>query len=369
MKNISSNNFIVCLGDDIRYRFAQELMPEGQLIDTNSLKINKSYVFIYSAEENVITDEKKIMVYTSKIQDGRILEFPVSGIDVKTIFSEQENIQISKILIFADFPYKKENLRYLIEKVCKKAENADIDVILYNEKRHAGYTDIEKSDRIIKEAYSEFGMFGVDISEYFAGDDKTAAFTVRRANLRHIIKKYRKELKGAQYRAENRFYIHYKTFLECTYEHYFSFNNPIEFSRFVKLFEFGALPIDTDDIWSSFADGFKNLYLQSNSDILNEIADFYLDYISEILSFRLDKEEEYIKNKAIVLFDRFFGDHPKISSGRTELEYKQILNKNNVITEFTKKTEDYFRKQLPQLLLNAATEKIEAVKLMIKSDK
>ena len=66
MRNISSSNFIICLGDDVRYRFAQELMPEGHLINTNSLKIKKSYVFMHSDEENIITDDKKIMVYPSK---------------------------------------------------------------------------------------------------------------------------------------------------------------------------------------------------------------------------------------------------------------------------------------------------------------
>ena len=93
MRNISSNNFIICLGDDVRYRFAQELMPEGHLIDTNSLKISKSYVFIYSKEENVITDEKRILLYTSKIHEGRILEFPLSGIDLKSSFEEHEKIR------------------------------------------------------------------------------------------------------------------------------------------------------------------------------------------------------------------------------------------------------------------------------------
>ena len=73
MRNISSSNFIICLGDDVRYRFAQELMPEGHLINTNSLKIKKSYVFMHSDEENIITDDKKIMVYTSKLQEGRII--------------------------------------------------------------------------------------------------------------------------------------------------------------------------------------------------------------------------------------------------------------------------------------------------------
>ena len=109
--NISCNNFIICLGDDVRYRFAQELMPEGHLIDSNSLRINVSYIFIHSELENVITDEKKILVYTSKVPEGRIVEFPVSGIDLKSAFADQESIRIGKAVIFADFPYKKENLR------------------------------------------------------------------------------------------------------------------------------------------------------------------------------------------------------------------------------------------------------------------
>lgn len=364
MRNISSNNFIICLGDDVRYRFAQELMPEGHLINTNALKISKSYVFIFSKEENVITDENRIIVYTSKISEGRILEFPVSGIDIKTSFSDKEKVRISKALIFADFPYKKENLRYLIDKMCSSAKNADIDVVLYNEKRRAGYTDIEKSEKIIKEAYEEFGSFGVDIYEYFAGADKTAAFAVKPDNLRYIKKRYLKELKGSQYRVEKRFDIHYKTFLERTYEHYFSFNNPTEFSRYLKLFEFGTLPIDTDDIYGCFADSFKTMYLSGSSDILEEVSDFYLDYISEILSFRLDEESVYIKKYVVALFDKYFMEHPKISAGKTELEYKEILNKNNIVTEFTKKIDDFFHVQLPHLLLSAAKMKIDAVKNM-----
>ena len=365
MRNISSNNFIICLGDDVRYRFAQELMPEGHLIDTNSLKINKSYVFIYSKEENVITDEKRIMVYTSKIHEGRILEFPLSGIDLKSSFEEYEKIRIGKAVIFADFPYKKENLRYLIDKICTSAENADIDLVLYNEKRRAGYTDIEKSDRIISEAYEEFGVFGIDIRQYFAGSDKSDIFTVVPDNLRYIKNRYLKELKGANYRVEKRFDIHYKTFLERTYEHYFSFNNPSEFSRYLKLFEFGSLPIDTDDVIGSFADDFREMYLGKDSDILNEITEFYLDYISEILSFSLSEESIMIQKYAIALFEKMFSDRQKISSGKTELEYKEILNKNNVITEFTQKIDDYFHQQLPNLIHSIAVRKIKAVQKMI----
>ena len=365
MRNISSNNFIICLGDDVRYRFAQELMPEGHLIDTNSLKISKSYVFIYSKEENVITDEKRILVYTSKIHEGRILDFPLSGIDLKSSFEEHEKIRIGKAVIFADFPYKKENLRYLIEKICTSAENADIDLVLYNEKRRAGYTDIEKSDRIISEAYEEFGVFGIDICQYFAGSDKSDIFTVVPDNLRYIKNRYLKELKGANYRLEKRFDIHYKTFLERTYEHYFSFNNPAEFSRYLKLFEFGSLPIDTDDVIGSFADDFREMYLGKDSDILNEITEFYLDYISEILSFSLSEESIMIQKYAIALFEKMFAERQKISSGKTELEYKEILNKNNVITEFTQKIDDYFHRQLPNLIHSIADMKIKAVQKMI----
>lgn len=369
MKNICSNNFIICLGDDVRYRFAQELMPKGQLIDTNSLKISKSYIFIHSEEENIISDDKKILVYTSKIQEGRILEFPVSGIDIKTSFSDTENIRIGKVLIFADFPYKKENLRYLIGKVCKSSGLADVDVVMYNEKRRAGYTDFEKSERIINEAYNEFGMFSVDIYEYFSMKDRDILFRVKPDNLKNIKFKYLKELKGSSYRIQNRFDIHYKTFLERTYEHYFSFNNPTEFSRFVKLFEFGSIAANSDDIWASFTADFKKVYLNSGSDIMNEISEFYIDYISEILSFDLENERQYIKKYAIALFDKYFMGHPKISSGKSELEYKQILNKNNIITEFTNKVEEYFRVQLRLLIYNAAEMKIKSVRSSVGAEK
>jgi len=107
MKNISCNNFIICLGDDVRYRFAQELMPDGHLIDSNSLKINVSYIFIHSEQETVITDDKKVLVYTSKVEDGRILEFPVSGIDLKSVFSGEENIRIGMQLYLLIFRTRK----------------------------------------------------------------------------------------------------------------------------------------------------------------------------------------------------------------------------------------------------------------------
>lgn len=361
MKNICSNNFIICLGDDIRYRFAQELMPTGHIINTNSLKINKSYIFIHSDEENVIADDKKILVYTSKLHDGRILEFPVSGIDVKTVLADQQKIHIGKVLIFADFPYKKENLHYLVEKVCNKSKNASVNVILFNENRRAGFTDIEKSDKIIKEAYSEFGMFGITVKEYAEGDDKTDILTVKTNNLRYFKNKYRKELKGSQYRIENRFEIHYKTFLERTYEHYFSFNNPEEFSRFVKLFEYGNIPAETNDLWKAFADDFKNMYLFPSSDIMNEISEFYLDYISEILHFRLKEEDVYIREAAVKLFDRYFENHPVLATGKNEFEFKEILNKNNVVTEFTNKIETFFSTQLRQMLFSLAMGRIKTV--------
>ncbi len=367
MKNISCNNFIICLGDDVRYRFAQELMPDGHLIDSNSLKINVSYIFIHSEQETVITDDKKVLVYTSKVEDGRILEFPVSGIDLKSVFSGEENIRIGKAVIFADFPYKKENLRYLIEKTIDSAKNADVDVVLYNEKRRAGYTDIERSERIIAEAYSEFGSYGVDIFEYFAGSDKADVFTVRPDNLRYIKRKYRKELKGAKYRVDMRFDIHFKTFLERTYEHYFSINNPTEFSRYLKLFEFSSLPIDTDDIIGSFIIDFRDMYLSGDSDILGEISDFYLDYIAELLSFRLDEESDMVKKYVTALFEKVFADHKRLASGKTELEYKEVLNRNNVITEFTIVIEDYFHRQLPNLLHSMAEMKIRSVQKMIEN--
>lgn len=364
MRNISCNNFIICLGDDVRYRFAQELMPEGHLIDSNALKINKSYIFIHSFVENVVTDEKKILVYTSKIPDGRIVEFPVSGIDLKTAFTDQDKIRIGKAVIFADFPFKKDNLRYLIEKTIRSAKNADVDVVLYSEKRRAGYTDIERSEKIVTEAHEEFGSFGIDIYDYTAGSDRNRVFNVKPDSIRYMKNKYRKELKGAKYRVEKRFDIHFKTFLERTYEHYFSFNNPAEFSRYLKLFEFSSLPIDTDDIIGSFALDFKEVYLGNDSDILNEITEFYLDYISEVLSFRLDEEREMVKMYVTALFDKMFAEHTRLSSGKTELEYKEILNKNNVITEFTKIIDDYFHNQLPGLIHSIAEMKIRSVQMM-----
>ncbi len=366
MKNICDNNFIICLGDDIRYRFAQELMPKGHIINTNSLKINKSYIFIYSSEENVITDDKKVFVYTSKIQEGRIIEFPVSGIDVKTVLKGK--IRIGKILVFADFPYKKENLHYLVEKVCKKSGNAQINVVLYNENRRVGYTDIERSDKLLNEAYDEFRMFDIDVHEYFSGDDKNKLFTVQPRNLKYFKNKYLKELKGSQYRIENRFEIHFKTFLERTYEHYFSFNNPQEFGRFVKLFEYGNVPKNAEDLWKIFKDEFKNMYLYDNSDIINEISEFYLDYISEIMNFRLMDEENIIKGNVLALYEKCFEGTPVIPMGSNELEYKEILNKNNIITGFTKKTEDFFRNQLKIMIFEMANQRISAIKKAVCKD-
>lgn len=362
MKNICDNNFIICLGDDIRYRFAQELMPDGHVINSNSLKINKSYIFVYSEEENVIADERKVMVYTSKIQEGRILEFPVSGIDVKTVLVDQGKIRIGKILVFADFPYKKENLHYLVEKICRKSKNAEINVILYNENRRAGYTDIERSDRILKEAYNDFRMFDIGVYEYSAGSDKRALMKIQTKNMKYFTNKYLKELKGSQYRLENRFEIHYKTFLERTYEHYFSFNNPHEFGRFVKLFEYGNVPERTTDVWSVFRDEFKKIYLSEDSDIMNEISEFYLDYISEILNFKLDEEEKFVKQVVWDIYEKCFENYPVIATGKNELEYKEILNKNNIITEFTKKIDEYFHALLKKQLFIMAQHKINAVK-------
>ncbi len=361
MRNISNNNFIVCLGDDVRYRFAQELMPEGHIINSNSLKINTSYIFINSSEENIITDNKKVIVYTSKIQPGRILEFPVSGIDIKTVLTDQDKARIGKVLIFADFPYKKENLRYLIDKVCRKSKYADIHVVLYNEKRRAGYTDIDRSEKILTEAYNEFGMYSVTISEYFFGDDKKDMFTVRPNNIKYFQSKYLKELNGSKYRIENRFDIHYKTFLERTYENYFSFNNPEEFKRFVKLFEFGNIPKNSEDIWSVFTEEFKDMYLYSDSDIMSEISDFYLDYISEIMRFRLADEKKLIRKSAIELFDSCLSNPSPIATGKNELEYKEILNKNNIITEFTKKLESYFHVYLRKMLFDIAVSRINSI--------
>ncbi len=362
MKNICDNNFIICLGDDIRYRFAQELMPSGHVINSNSLKINKSYIFMHSEEENVIDDQRKVIVYTNKIQEGRILEFPVSGIDVKTVLTDQGKIRIGKILVFADFPYKKENLHYLVEKVCRKSKNAEINVVLYNENRRAGYTDIERSDKILSEAYNDFGMFDINVYEYSAGSDKLPLMRVQTKNMKYFTNKYLKELKGSQYRIENRFDIHYKTFLEHTYEHYFSFNNPHEFARFVKLFEYSNVPEKTIDIWSVFKNEFKNMYLLNDSDIMGEISDFYLDYISEILNFRLSEEEKLVKETALQIFDKCFDGYPLMPIGKNELEYKEILNKNNVITEFTRRLDDYFHKHLKNQMFTMAQQRINAVK-------
>ena len=98
-----------------------------------------------------------------------------------------------------------------------------------------------------------------------------------------------------------------------------------------------------------------------------EISDFYLDYISELLSFRLDEESDMIKKYAVALFDKVFADHKKLASGTTELEYKEILNRNNVITEFTIVVDDYFHRQLPNLLHSMAVAKIKSVQKMIEN--
>ncbi|MDO5558206.1 MAG: hypothetical protein Q4F95_01265 [Oscillospiraceae bacterium] len=365
MIDIGSNNFILCLGDDIRYRFAQELMPDGFTIDSNSLKIKKSYVFIHADEENIINDENKILVYTSLVPEGRIMEFPVSGVEIKTVFSSETTARIGKILLFADFPYNKENLHYLLDRVCRKSGSADINVVLYNEHRRAGYTDIQKSDEILREAYDEFGAFNVKIFEYTPSSQKDAVFAIRPDNCRYFEKKYLKELKASVYRLKNRFDIHYKTFLERTYEHYFSLSNPEEFTRFVKLFEYANV-CGSDDILASFREDFKRMYLESDSDIMCEISDFYTDYISEIMSFRIKDESTYIKNESIKLFDAFLSDPRKISALDDEFEYKQMLNKNNIITEFSKKVEEYFLHKLKEMLYETAREKISSICTLVE---
>jgi len=101
---------------------------------------------------------------------------------------------------------------------------------------------------------------------------------------------------------------------------------------------------------------------------MNEISDFYLDYISEIMSFRLEQEEMIIKKSAIDLFNRSFANHVKISCSKTELEYKEVLNKNNIITEFTKRIEDYFYIQLKQMLYQAADSKLKIINKIIYAD-
>ena len=74
-----------------------------------------------------------------------------------------------------------------------------------------------------------------------------------------------------------------------------------------------------------------------------------------------------IMKYALALFDKVFADHKKLASGKTELEYKEVLNRNNVITEFTIVVDDYFHRQLPNLLHSMAVAKIKSVQKMIEN--
>lgn len=367
MIDLKKCEIITCIGDNSRYSFAQELMPKGQVINTNFLSINKSYIFIYSEDEKVIEQDSLIYIYNKKVPIGKIIEVPISDYEVYSVALNQKKKIVGKILLFANFPYNKNSIHNMLVNIIDKVYTTDINIVLYKDPKKVSYTDIKDSESIINQANKDFGNKNVKIVNYEPKSLNKELFLIKGRYSQYYKNYFIKNFNSADYSIRNRFEINYKIFLDNTYDFFCSMNHPEEFSKFIKIFDY-MYHSKSKNIWKSFVEKFKQEYFTGNYSIINDVLNFYLDYTKDLLNFNIANEKKVFLENIIKFFDSKMSEYKTYSVPNTELEYKELLNKINIVNEFIKRLEVFFYEELKKEMYKEINNKLTRIKsLTIKN--
>ncbi len=144
-------------------------------------------------------------------------------------------------------------------------------------------------------------------------------------------------------------------------------NHPEEFSKFIKIFDY-MYHSKSKNIWKSFVEKFKQEYFTGNYSIINDVLNFYLDYTKDLLNFNITNEKKVFLENIIKFFDSKMSEYKTYSVPNTELEYKELLNKINIVNEFIKRLEVFFYEELKKEIYKEINNKLTRIKsLTIKN--
>lgn len=331
---------IVLLGDDSRYIFLKSILPEDLKIKLTMEKLQSNYIKLMYANNNYFEEYDDINVIEIALNImpvSKLIELPQ---DFYKLYGNDN--KINKLVIFNSFPYGKINLIETYEDALRNFNIIESEFVLYREQRRFGITDLSSEDDSIKGAIELYSSKNIKTKVYDSGSNINEIFELKPNLIDSFKISYKNRLmmtkeKLNNYESDYNFYIK-------DYFNLFTPLNPDKNEEFNRIFSFRRVR-NSNDIWISFTEAFKNEYLKDEYGLLGELRSFYNTYIDEISIWYRESDLNNFDNHIFRVYDDFFNEHIVLKGSDNELEYIKKMNYDE-----NKNLEVLFKKRLSEFV-------------------
>lgn len=331
---------IVLLGDDSRYLFLKSILPENLKIKLSMEKLQNNYIRLIYAKNNYFEeydDINVIEIALNIIPVSKLIELPQ---DFYKLYGDDN--KINKLVIFNSFPYGKFNLIEIYEQALRSFNIIESEFILYKEQRRFAITDLSSEDDSIKGSLDFYSSKNIKTKVYKSGSNINEIFELKPNLINSFKLSYKNRLsitkeKLSNYESDYDFYIR-------DYFNLFTPLNPESNDKFNKIFSFRRIR-NSNDVWLSFTEAFKNEYLKDEYGLLGELRSFYSEAIEEISIWDKNTDLKNFDNHIFMIYDEFFREHIVLRSSDNELEYIKNMNYDD-----NKNIEVLFKKRLSEFV-------------------
>ena len=346
MKRYEFFKKIVAIGDKSKYLFVKDFLRDENKLNYSIEELERNNIYLLYSKENRIKKDEDIKIYSRKFSKTKVIIIPKNILDISF---ELKNID--KLLVFNSFPYAKLDLLEDVDFILKEFEIKHVDSILYKEKRRFGITDISTENESLEMAKKIYEEKNIKTTIYNQYEENNDLFNI----VPNFIDSFKYDYKNKYDKITQRFNDRYSREYDLKVKEYFNkftLLDPEEFERFNNMFSYDRVK-NSNDIWHTFVKNFEKEYMIGSMGILENVLNFYKEYVLDICFWNIDNDLDKLENTVINGYREYFRKEKKLKVPTNELEYIKLMNKkkeNSLEILFKNKLMDFVDIKLKDII-------------------
>lgn len=358
-KEFNNKRCIICLGEDARYDFAKELIdfPFKQQILKEEARNNTFYIYKTGELKKSNKDDEEVRCMTSsRLPYKSIVQIPGNNKISREAVGQKLN---TKIYIFEQYPYGKDTTRMLLEECHMQYPWAEIKVLLWQEERRFGATDVSDEIVAIKMAQRRFNEV---ISDCTIIKNEVAFKELFYTQFQYTLQlgqEYETSIKNLKQDMASIFEDYYYFEVESLLE-----DELLTVHQLDRYCRYETIK-NTEDMWQGFCNSFQKDALKQNGIIQQATYSLYKRMIEEICFWDIEEDTKTLKKEIDQCFYKLIVlKKPKtkvLKRPKSEMEYRIQMAKEPLDVMFKEKVQGFVKEDLKRCLKSYIETKVKEI--------
>lgn len=344
-QQFKDNRYIICLGEDAKYDFAKELIDYPYTLNIFKENLRQKMLYIHHKAETLKEKDKDseegLYMPSSLIPYKSIVHVPNSNRIDKEYIGEKVH---TKIYIFEQYPYGKDTTKSLLESYEDEYPWAEIKVVLWQDDRRFGATDVSDEMVAVKMAQRRFEQIKPNCTILKNEMAFKELFYTQFQYTLQLGKAYETYIGDLKQNMNGIFEDYYYFEVESILEDEF-----LNLQQLDKYCRYDAIK-NMDDLWQGYCYRFQKDALKKDGMIFEMTYALYEKLIQDVCYWDLQKDRESLQKE----IEQHFYKNVVLKKPKTkpykkpknEMEYRLYMAKEPIDVRFKEKIQSFIRKDL-----------------------